>query len=357
MWFVMVRGKYTKYFLRAFVPPCIVFCLFLLLLSCTTTSIPPWYSSHDAIRMFYPDSEYIAQRGRGATRAAAEANGAAQIALFFNSQIRSELRIAERETIINGFSQSSSDIESELFIKAEINLFGIRYAQDAYYNRAQNEWVTVAYINRNEAWLVYSPRFKQQAESFTQLLTAAENEADPFRKVLRLTAARNFSQTHDYQNMDIFGQLLNPLKMNEEFAAIRTQVSRLPVLLDNARKNASIYIDCPGDFESLITNAFSREFADIGFPVAYNRNNASAICRVIINEGMQQRDLGIFYHPSLQAVISSNVPPSAGSLFTFNAEGERAQAVTPDVAKRRAYQSLAEKVRVSFKNEFNKHVY
>ena len=80
------------------------------------------------------------------------------------------------------------------------------------------------------------------------------------------------------------------------------------------------------------------------FPVTNNAGAASAVCRVTISEGMQQRDLRIFYHPSLQAVITGN----AGVVFTFNAEGERASAVTPDVAKRRAYQSLADCVRKSF---------
>jgi len=333
----------------------IIFCI-LLLSACTTasTSIPPWDSSPDALRMLYSDSEYIAQRGRGVTRAAAETDGTAQLARFLNTQVSSQLRIAERESIQNGTVQSSTLIEQETFIKSQMNLFGVRYAQNAYFNKQQKEWITVAYIDRNEAWKVYSPRFKQQAESFTQLLSAAENETDPFRKALRFTAAQNYLRTADYQNADILGQLLHPVKMNEEFAAVRSQVSRLPGLLDNTRRNASVHIECPGDFESLVTNVFSREFAALGFPVANNRNSASAICRITIIEGMQQRDLGIFYHPSLQAVITSNSAQSTETLFTFSADGERAQAVTPDVAKRRAYQSLADKVKENFRAEFNK---
>jgi hypothetical protein len=76
---------------------------------------------------------------------------------------------------------------------------------------------------------------------------------------------------------------------------------------------------------------------------------AAAVCRLTVDEGMQQRELGVFYFPKLQAVISS---PS-GTLFTFSAEGDQAAAVTPDVAKRRAYQSLVEKVSQTFSLETN----
>ena len=111
-----------------------------------------------------------------------------------------------------------------------------------------------------------------------------------------------------------------------------------------SRANAPVYIDCQMDFDSLIKNAFSREFIRMGFPVAETRNAADVVCRITVDEGMQQRELGIFYHPSLQAVVSDN----GGTIAAFNAEGERSSAVTPGMAKRRACQSLADKVNESF---------
>jgi hypothetical protein len=58
--------------------------------------------------------------------------------------------------------------------------------------------------------------------------------------------------------------------------------------------------------------------------------------------------LGIFYYSSLQAVFTD----ASGALFTFNAAAKES-AVTPDVAKRRAYTALAEKVVESFSIEGN----
>ena len=325
---------------------CIFMLISVMVLSCASSSGSQarWDVSPDAMRQVFPDSRYIASQGRGATREAAEADGASQVARFFNTEVNTRLYAMDVFIERNGVGQTISEIEMETFIGSQMNLFGIRYATDAYFDRQHSEWVTVAYINRNEAWQVYMPRFRQQAEAFNQLLIAAERETDHFRKVLRFMSVQDYARSSDFHNNEIIGQVLHPTRMNEEFAVVRSQKARLPRLLDEARRNAPIYIDVPADFESLISNAFVREFGALGFPVVDNREMAVAVCSVTITEGRQERELGIFYHPSLQAVISS----SMGVLITISIEGERTGAVTPDVAKRRAYQSLVEGLRGSF---------
>ena len=321
----------------------VITAFFLLLLSsCATlpTDPAPWDATPASIRQVFPDNEYIAQRGRGKTRAAAEANAAAEISRFISSQISANR--GYRITTDN--VAETIETNDEAFVKSQINLFGIRYADDAYYRKDLKEWRTVAWIERNEAWTVYAPRFKQQADSFASLFDAAENERDQFRRALRFFAADDYSKSGDFQNASLFGQILHPSRMNAEFENVRAKIASVPQRLESSKRNASIFIECPGDFESLVSNAFSSRFAALGFPVANNRSSSSAVCRITISEGRQQRDLGVFYHPSLQAVVSTQ----SGTIFTYSAEGERAQAVTPDVAKRRAYQSLADKVRESF---------
>jgi hypothetical protein len=137
--------------------------------------------------------------------------------------------------------------------------------------------------------------------------------------------------------------------MNAAFSGVRSEIASIPQKIDTARRNATVYIDCPVDFESLIANAFSRALTAEGFPVAKTRAGAAAICTITVDEGMQKRDLGVFYFPSLQAVFTG----SSGTLFTYNAAGDSAGAVTPDVAKRRTYTALAAAVTNSFSKEFN----
>jgi hypothetical protein len=325
--------------------------LLILLAACTSlpTTLAPWDASPGALRQVFPDSEYIAQRGRGKTREAAEADAAAQVARFLNTQLSSQTRAVERYSEENGNLQTNRELETEVFVRSQMDLFGIRYARDAYFDKLQKEWISVAYIDREEAWQIYEPRFKQQAEAFHRLFLAADEDSDSFRKVFRYLSAQNYARSPEYQNADSFGQILYPEKMNDEFGQVRTELASLPQKIESSRRNAAVFIDCPLDFESLVSNAFSSRFSALGFPVTGTRNAAAAICRITVDEGMQQRELGIFYFPSLQAVLTG----SSGALFSFSAEGERASAVTPDVAKRRAYQSLADKVNQSFSLEIN----
>jgi len=317
----------------------------LLIASCASvpTTPAPWAASPAALRTLFPDSGYIAAQGRGRTRGAAEANAATEIARFMTSEINAT----------QGYELISGTAVNEAFVKTQIKLFGIRYAEGSFYDKESREWRAAAYIERDEAWRIYEPRFKKQSVAFQALFDAAELEVDTFKKVLRLQAAQRYASTEEFESENLLGQILHSAKMNKEFAAVRAEIAALPQKIDDAKRRAAVYIDCPDDFESLVTNAFSSEFSDLGFPVAKTRNAAAAICSVTINPGEKKGDIGIFYYPSLQAVVSG----SSGTLWTFNTAGEKSAAVREDVAKRRGWSSLAAMVKKTFKTEFEKTLY
>jgi hypothetical protein len=318
--------------------------LSLLTLSCATAPVPDWAASPSAIRAVYPDRDYIAQRGRGETRQAAEVAAAAEIARFFTSQISATSGYRLSVTQQNGVVTENSQLTDEAFVLSQVALFGIRYAQDAFYDKAEKEWQTVAYIDRNEAWTVYEPRFKRQADAFHALYAAAENERGQFRRFQRFGVAGAYIRGGDFVEAEAFGQILHPQKMDAAFGGIRAEIAAIPQKTDDAKRKAGVFIDCPGDFETRVTNAFSQVLKSEGFPVAENKDGADVVCTITIDEGRQQRELGIFYNSSLQAVFTD----ASGALFAFTATADRASAVTPDVAKRRAYTALAEKVAETF---------
>ena len=323
----------------------------IIIVACAGTPSPQqtMYASPVATLEAFPDSVFIAQRGRGATRTAAEADATTAIARFLNSEVVSRIAVLEQSWGQNGDLGTRTEIETEIFVQAEMQLFGIRHTPDAFFDSTHGEWVTVAYINRAEAWQVYGPRFRQQAQTFVQLFEAAESESDPFRKALRYIAAQDFARSPDFRNAESLGQLLYPARMDAEFAQVRTMLATLPQRTTNARMNAPLFIDIPQDFESLVQGAFSRRFAALGFLVTNDRSVAAAVCHVTVEEGRQERQLGIFYFPQVRAVISS----PAGTLFTFSAEGGQQAAATPDIARRRAYQALADAVLGGFSLETN----
>ncbi|MDR2782790.1 MAG: hypothetical protein LBB48_02920 [Treponema sp.] len=320
------------------------FAAFFLLISCATAPAPGWAASSAAFESAYPEDKYIAVIGRGMTRELAEAAGAAEIARYFSSHITANTSSREAFSQRDGVTSESLDFESSVYIDSELTVFGVRYARDAFYNGAEKRWQTVAYLDRAEAWAVFEPRFREQADAFRALYRAAETETDPFRKALRWNAAARYAGNGEFNAAAALGQILSPARMNAAFSAVRGELAALPQKTDEARRNAGVYLDCPTDFESIIANAFSRVFAAEGFPVSRARDGARAVCAVTVDEGRQRRELGIFYNPSVQAVITGQ----SGVLFTFTVSGKSAGAVTPDVAKRRAYRSLEDAVLANF---------
>ena len=316
---------------------CIAAIAIIFLASCTSAPPPSWAASAADMRQAFPDGEFIAQQGRGATRAAAEVDGTAAIARFMNSEVVSRIALLEQAWEQNGESGSRSEIEAEIFVQAQMRLFAVRHTPDAFFDSRHREWVTVAYINRAEAWQVYGPRFRQQAETFARLFEAAGGESDPFRRALRYTAAQDFARSPDFQGARSMGQLLEPARMDAEFAQTQAMLAALPQRAANARMNAPVFLDIPQDHESIVRGAFSRRFAALGFPVTNDRNAAAAVCLVTVTEDRRVMGIGVSYSPRISAVISS----PAGALFTFSAEGGDESAVTPALATRRAYQALA----------------
>jgi hypothetical protein len=327
----------------------IVIATALLLSSCATTgtqsvtTTPPVWASQ-GIDAVYPQAQFIAQEGRGAAREDAEANAAANIARFLQSQIETTSGYTQSATQVNGKTTETLKTTNEAYVKSQLSLFGIRYADDTFYDRPQKLWRTVAYINRAEAWLIYEPQFKRQAQSFMNMFNAAEKETGAFKKTLRYISAQNYAQSPQFTDANFFGQLLYPAKMNSEFADVRAALGEIPEALDSAKRAASVYIDCKSDDEGLLNDAFSAAFAAQGYPVAKSRAGAAAVCAVAVDEGRTQNDVGVFYRAKLQAVITEN----GVSLFTFDEQGGKEAAVTPSVAKRRAYQDLANKIKSQF---------
>jgi hypothetical protein len=295
-----------------------------------------------ALNAVYPEDKYIAQIGQGASLEAARAAAVAEISRYFSQEV--ETSIASYESLMErGGALTTRSLDSETFIRSQTELFAVRYGE-SWLNQRENQWETAAYIDRDEAWAVFEPRFRREAEAFEALYEAAENEVEPFKKVLRFYAADNYRYSREFENTSFFGQILSPDRMNTGFAETRTHIAAIPQKLDNAKRKAIVYINCPSDFENILNNAFASKFTALGFPVTKTKAEAAAVCVVTVDEGRQERELGIFYSPSLQAVISGN----SGTLFAYSAKAARASAVTPDVAKRRAYATLAEEINKGF---------
>jgi hypothetical protein len=323
--------------------------LLAALSSCASApAAPPGWAKN--AQNVYPQAAYIAQRGEGKTRQDAEINAAGAVARYFESQITTEQSSRRTWTEHNGVRESESRTGDSTLIQSQIRLTALRYAEDPWRNPATGQWETVAYIDRKEAWSLYEPRAKQAAGALLALNTAAQNEAGPFTRALRYGAAAAYADSAEYGVVRGFAQALYPQKAQVYFVKADSAAAALPEKLYAARQNAPVFVDCPADLDGVIHNAAVDALGAEGFPAEQNRAAARTFLRIRVDEGMEQRQGLTAYTPALRGAVEA----ASGAVFSFSASAPRQTAVTPEVAKRRAYTALAAALGQSFSGALNR---
>jgi hypothetical protein len=309
---------------------------------------PEWYRNREAV---YPEERYIAYQGRGSTREEARQKALADLAAYFEQEVKKEgtasISMTERQGAGTTAVEKTRRIEETVTVTVSRNLRGVQYAEDDWRNPATGEFVTVAYMDREKAWGVYSPQAENAANTFVQLFyDARNNEADPFTRALRFGKAEAYVAGEEFATARGFAEGLYPARAKVLFEEADGVMQTLPKEANAARQNASIYLECPLDLGGLIRNAATAAFEEAGFFVTAERRGAAALCVIQVTEGLLRRPpgTGTFYLPKLEGKVKSTVGGEA-VVFSFTAEAEVQSAIDGELARSRAYTALARALR------------
>jgi hypothetical protein len=319
-----------------------IFILSLFLASCATTSKaapPAWLADVNAV---YPQDRYITGHGYGANRQSAENASLSAISRYFNQKISTE---TVENVTVDAEGRSSSTMNENTFVQSQTELFVVHYAQ-AYFNAGTQEWETVAYIDRSEAWNIYEPKLKQKTDAFVKIYTLAEKETDTFKKVILYIKAANYSTENNIAVMLGFAEILAP-SQSMFYSDTREILSNIPSKITKASSQSSIFIECNNDSDNLIYAAVSKSLNSIGFPITKDKTKAVYICSVNIEENLKELAAGTFYTP----VITSEITGKSGNVFSYSASVNRIGAKDPVVAKARMYQAIANECQKTFTKE------
>jgi hypothetical protein len=322
-------------------------CLCALLLSCATSPVaaPEWARNLEAA---YPYEHYLAAQGRGKNAAAARTDAARAIARYLSTRIQDQMR----ETAVqSGDAPTQSTITQETFIESQVELFALNYTE-AWYNRDEKTWEAAAFIGRDEAWRIYEPAADTQAGSFLNLVRAAGGDSDPLSAALRYGNAAAYARGAEFTAVRQFAQLLHPQVARDFFDEADREIKALPERQLSAAQRAPVFIESPVDHERMIYQAMVRALGGWGFAVEDRRDRAGAVCTLRVEEGLQTQELFqetlYTYYPSLSGTLRGK---DGRALLSFRAEADKQSAVTPAVAKRRAYTALAAALETAFSRE------
>jgi hypothetical protein len=314
------------------------FCL-ILLLSCATAPTPPDWAVNGPNGV-YPQAEYIAQEGWGKNRKDAEINAMAALSRYFVTLVETSAR--STQSISQGgenpsLIESSARIDTNTFVQSTTKLFALRYAAP-WYDTTEKLWRTIAYINREEAWAIFEPQVQQTAASFRAAYNVAEAETEPLKQIFKYGAAQRMAKDV-YSKLD-FATIITPQK-TAQFNDVRDNLSLLNIRMDEAKSQAPVFVDCENETIKTIVAAV---FSSNGIPVTPEQKQAKYVCAVTITENIQKTEAGTMYTPALTIRINS----ARETIFSYNARLERLGAQNPDIARRRAYNALANHIAASF---------
>jgi hypothetical protein len=306
---------------------------------------PAWLGN---ARGVYPDSGYITGLGEGRTRKDAEDKALAELSSYFIQQVRVERSSRASWTTQNDVTTEQSATQENIMVESQTKLMAVQYAPDPYFNRDSKSWFTLAFIVRDEGWRIYEPAAKKQAGTFLALVQAADGEADPLSAVLRYGNAAAYARSAEFNAARDFAQALYPQKAEELFGETDEVLMALPEKNLSAAQKAPVYIECPVDYDQMIYQAMVRALASYGLAAETDRAKAGAVCLLRVEEGRQSQGSGFAYYPSLSGSLSGK---EGAALLSFKVEGKREGAINPDLARRRAYTSLAAALEDSFAAE------
>ncbi|MDR0908861.1 MAG: LPP20 family lipoprotein [Spirochaetaceae bacterium] len=321
----------------------------LLLSGCASlpSSTPPaWLIEPTSV---YPQNRYISTRGSGETRVEAELAARVAMIEYFGFQARTQTEAIQLLTQDNEHSSSQQSIVTQALIESQVKLFATHYADS--WQRPGGQWEALAYINRTEAWTIFEPQLKQEVNSFRSLYRAAENEPDNFKKYFMLGAAtlsentENTNETGSLLQLMAFGEILAP-EMMKGYTDIRETISTIAQNRSETARKVQISIDCTNDNGGVIAAAFSETLNDAGFRAGVQESAASYILKCSIEENISGTEV-TSYSPVINAAVyhtgdTENKEPLAVYSVSMQRIGG---AYDPDVAKRRAYNAMAEEIR------------
>lgn len=306
-------------------------CIFILLLSASFLSL----FAEDVLN----NPAYISQTGYGETKESAQNNALSALSKFF--QMKISVSETEHTTLAN--DEISSSISEDVFVQSETELFAVRYTKPKY-DKKQKQFEVTAYIDREEAWQIYEPKVQDCVSSFESFYSSANSKADTFLKLAGFSKAyKNASQNELSKKLD-FANILNP-DQAAQFDITRNHLSEIEVAVHKLASQCTFFILCENDFDKAISRSVGEFLSKSGIVIGDKKSEY--LCSIKIIENNQVLPAGTFYSPSFSLKILC-----AGEVL-FSSEGQlkKVGAKNEDVARQRAYQTVAKSIQDTLKKE------
>ena len=316
----------------------VLFGLFIFAGSCFAkpSQEPEWFRNH---RKQFPSSEYLAQRGSGATAEDAKMDAASQLARYFQSTVSANLSTTMSSITVGSSVQEETRVIDEVNVTSEVQFIGLEFTESWYY-KAEKKWYAVAYIVREDAWVQYRPKIESEKTKFYAFLKKAESEEDPYTKISLYRSA--WKASGDFMEKLEYGRIINP-REEEKYSADRTEIAELPAKIEKEQKNLTIFVNLKGDYGNIVETSIKTALEKGGFIVGSSGNYTADV--IVSSNPNGENPVTI-----MPAVIVSIKSSGGKAVFSYETKlTEKTVAYSLENAQKKAFPKLAEKINEEIK--------
>lgn len=313
--------------------------LFLLALYsalCCATA-PAWKLN---LEKQFPSEKYVRAIGEGATESAAKKSALAELSAYFSQTIIAESESYQKIHQAGAGNGTSSDLRERVIVHSDTELFCVRYTA-AWTDPKSKKIYVCAFIERKEAWDLITQKMKGLEDKCNQLSKLADNEKEPFKKLLLLTKFRPLY--FEYYELYEKTVVLFP-KHGEQFEAFIRKMEGYMNELMLLKSSTAIQIKVAGDKGNSIYAKISELLTRNGFLISSDgRYQLSAT----VNWNEAKLNEVYSAYPNIKICITGN-----GQTFaSFNGECEKVAAYNQESMQRSAIFRLEELLEESFVKE------
>ena len=325
---------------------CGIFCALLsaLLFSCATNNVqevPQWVANY---RSVYPTSEFIAQRGEGATAEEAMAKGDELIARSIQTTVDTAFEANTKSFVVGSGAEAvaSQEVKTEnrTEITSTVTLLNVEHPV-TFYSKAEKKWYAMSVIDREEAWKRYVPNVEVAQVAFNAAFKKATSEDEPFIANVYYRAAWEAGKIL-LERLE-YARVISEVK-EAAYKTERDNIASIPARMLQNNLDSSLSLSVKGDNSNIIAQAVSSTFSSFGFTVGETAGNYKLDVTISDNATGDEETLYKIY-PDIKIAITGKSGKTVYSYALKWTEANGQAAGTIERAERLAFQKLAERIK------------
>lgn len=304
---------------------------------------PEWIADKKGV---FPDAQYLAQLGTGTTAAEARNNSIAQLASYFNTNVKS---LIEGETYTYNASNDPGKVErtvkSSTVTYTDLELFALE-TEEPYFLIRENKWYCCAHINRKDAWNQYEPLVRDNKNSFYSIFSLAKEAQEPLEriKIYSQTEAASERFLASLYRASMFSKTLT----DQAFCQDRAVIASIPGLVQKEKNNCVMCVKTSGDLGGTVSSAVNNVFSQIGFTTSDNEQKSYYIVETVVDYNEIKEDDLYIYYPSVKISVKSKEK----TLYVYENKLDRVLSYNESKAKKSACDAVAELVQKKLASDF-----